>query len=118
MRLRMEAHVVCAVPTRRWSFGLRWRVRQRFRADRSAWTATTSETWAAAETDGHHRKPRHFGFRGDGPALHLSEGQGGAPMLYLLRMADLRWEVLAASHYKAWVRMVALVPITDIDKGA
>ena len=118
MRLRLEAHVVCAVPTRRWSFGLRLRVRERFQAQRSAWTEVASEAWAAAERDGHHRKPRHFGFRGDGPALHPSEGQGGAPMSYLLRTSDLRWEVLAASHHKAWVRMVAEVPLADLDEGA
>ena len=118
MRLRMEAHVVCAIPTRRWSFGLRLRVRERFRTSRSAWTETTNLAWAAAERDGHHRKPRCFGFRGDGPALHPSEGRGGAPIAYLLRTSDLRWEVLAASHYKAWIRMVATVPIADIDEGA
>ena len=39
-------------------------------------------------------------------------------MAYLLRTNDLRWEVLAASHYKAWIRMVATVPVTDIDEGA
>lgn len=53
-------------------YGLRLRVRERFRMHRSAGTDVASEAWAVTERDGHHQKSHHFGFHGDGPALHPS----------------------------------------------
>ena len=82
------------------------RIRECFNAEKKAWTKVASEAWAVVEHNGHHRKPCHFGFRNNNPSLHPSEGQGRAPMSYLLWTFDLHWEVLATSHYKAWVTIV------------
>lgn len=118
LRLRLEAYVVCAIPTRRWGFAMMRQVRRRWQVVRMGWDEAASEAWTVSTRDGFHRKPRSFGWRGEGPALHPSEGQGGAPLAYMLRAVDLKWEVLAASHFKAWLRLDATVPLTDYDEGA
>ena len=118
MRLHIYATTVCCVVTRRWSYALRLQVRQRYQAHRDEWDEGTSEAWSLAEHDGHHRKPRSFGFRGEGPSIHPSEGQGGAPITYLLRSSTLKWEVLAASNNKCWLRITGTVPMADLDEAA
>ena len=69
MLLRIKATAVCSVVTRRWSYALRLRIRQRFQAHREEWDETTSEAWSAVGHDGHHRRLRTFGFRGEGPTV-------------------------------------------------
>ena len=116
LTLKIEAFVICSIPTRRWSFALRQRIRHRFQAHREEWTEETGEAWTASEKDTFHKQPKAFGWKGEGPALHPSEGQGGAPVSLMLRSPDLFWEALAASHYKTWVRMEGTFALVDFDE--
>lgn len=104
-------------PTQCWGFAMMQQARRRWQVQRAACDDAASEAWVASIRDGFHRKPRGFSWKGEGPALHPSEGQGGAPFAYLLRATDLRWEVLATSHFEAWLRLRATVPLIYYNEG-
>ena len=117
MRLRLEAHVVCSIPTRRWAFGLRQMVRMRYQGDRGAWTDATSTAWTAAASDRPYRRPKGTGWPGEGAAIPPAEGNGGAPLSWLLRCDDTVWEVQAASRYRAWLRLEGTLRLVDYEEG-
>jgi hypothetical protein len=74
--------------------------------------------WTAADRDVQHRRPKAFGWPGEGPSISPAEGQGGAPLAYLLRCQNATWEVLAASPHRAWIRIRGDFPLVDYEEGA
>ena len=118
LRLRLEAYVVCAIPTPRWSFGLRQLVGMRLQGDRRAWRRETSLGSTAADRARPYRRPKAFAWPGEGAAIPPTEGQGGAPLAWLLRCTETDWEVLAASRHRAWLRMEGWLPLVDYEEGA
>ena len=117
MRLKLKAYIVCSIPTYRWAFGLRQMVRFRYQVDRGAWNETTSKAWDAAESDRPYRRPKAFGWPGEGAPIPPAEGNGGAPLAWLLRCKTSTWEVIAASRYHAWVKMEGDLRLVDYEEG-
>ena len=65
--------------------------------------------WDAALADSAEAPPMPYAWADQGRPLSASEGRGGAPWSWLLRSRDLRWELLAASRSKAWLRFEGTV---------
>ena len=73
------------------------------------WTGLHEAAWNAALNDSAEAPPVPYAWVGQGRPFAASEGRGGAPWSWLLRSRDLRWEVLAASRSKAWLRFAGTV---------
>ena len=98
MEARIEAYVVSSIPTRRWSFCLRQLLRFKHQKDGSLWRKEHSVAWREAEFERPSKRPQAFAWKGQGAALSVTEGSGGAPLACFLRCNTSKWEVLAASR--------------------
>lgn len=54
----------------------------------------------------------------EGAAIPPVEGQGGAPLGWLLRCTNVEWEVLTASKYWACLLLQGQLPFIDYIEGA
>ena len=113
MRVRVEALAVAPIPTQRWAETLRRDVAWGLTEEPEWWTSHHSEAWEDAQWDAADTPPVPFVWRENGWPLEASEGRGGAPWGWLLRSRGLRWEVLAVSQHKAWLRFAGPVRFVD-----
>ena len=113
LRARVEAFAVAQVPTSRWAETLRRDVAWELTEAPEKWTPRHSEAWENALRDTAKTQPVVFAWRESGRPLEASEGQGGAPWGWLLRARNLKWEVVAASPHKAWLRFTGPVRFVD-----
>ena len=113
LRSRVEAFTVAHIPTSRWAETLRRDVAWELAEAPEMWTPRHSEAWEDALRDSAEASPVPFAWRESGRPLEASEGKGGAPWGWLLRARNLKWEVIAASPHKAWLRFTGPVRFAD-----
>ena len=113
LRAKIEAFTVASIPTPRWASVLQRGVAWKLMEDPEVWTSEHASAWDAALRDTAAAAPVPFAWVGEGLPLPASEGRGGAPWSWLLRSRDLRWEVLAATRSKAWLRFGGTVDFVD-----
>ena len=113
LQAQIEAFAVALIPTPRWANVLQRGVAWRLMDAPEIWTPIHGSAWDAALQDTAAAAPVAFAWVGEGLPLPTSEGRGGAPWSWLLRSRDLRWEVLAATKSKAWLRFWGTLDFVD-----